>query len=88
MISQKFLQGSDRDELLQRVATVYDGDLEYWVLAPSQATGPALEWLTHLRVRKPAAANTEEEVENARRTLVLRMLEQELEKRDRDADEQ
>jgi hypothetical protein len=85
VINQKVLYGSDRDEPLQRVATVYDGNIEYRVLAPSRAEGPTLEWITHLTVRKPADVNTEEEVEDARRAFVLKILEKELMRQGRDA---
>ena len=85
VINQKVLHGSDRDELPQRVATVYDGGLEYRVLAPPQAKGPALEWMEHLRVRKPAGVNSEEDVENAYRIFILKAFEQEIRRQDRDA---
>jgi hypothetical protein len=85
VVNQKVLHGSDRDELLQRVAAVYDGGLEHRVLAPPQAKGPALEWMEHLRVRKPAGVNSEEDVENAYRIFILKAFEQEIRRQDRDA---
>ncbi len=84
-IDREVLYGSGSDELPQRVATIYDGTLEYRVLAPPQAKGPTLEWIEHFRVRKPAGAGSEEDVENADRVFILKVVEQEMKRRKRDA---
>jgi hypothetical protein len=50
-IENAVLRGSH--DMLQKVATVYlDGGDEYYVYAPSRATGNALEWLEHLSVHQ------------------------------------
>jgi len=85
LINQKVLRGSDRDELLQRVATVYDGSVEYRVLAPPQAKGPVLEWMEHLRVRRQVGVSSEEEVQNTHRIFILKAVEHEIKKQERDA---
>ncbi|MGO8788154.1 MAG: DUF2321 domain-containing protein [Terriglobia bacterium] len=84
LITQKVLRGSGCDEVLQRIATVYDGNQEYRVLAPAQARGPVLEWMEHLSVHKPAGVNSEEVVQNADRTFVLKAFERELKRQARD----
>jgi hypothetical protein len=45
--------GSPLDKHSQRIATVYfEGGEEFNVMAPSRATGDALEWLNHVEVRR------------------------------------
>jgi hypothetical protein len=82
VIEQRKLHGSPQDGFLQRVATVYiDGD-EYRVLAPPRAVGDARGWIGHFSVRQPdrESFGSEIVVEGAYRTLVLKLVREELEK--------
>jgi hypothetical protein len=82
VIEQRKLHGSPQDGFLQRVATVYiDGD-EYRVLAPPRAVGDALDWIGHFSVRQPDRERFGSEivVEGAYRTLVIKLVKEELEK--------
>jgi hypothetical protein len=85
VIDQKLLRGSDRDELLQRVATVYDEGIECRVLAPSRAKGPVLEWMDHLTVHRSVDVNSDEVVDGAYRASILKALDQELKRQERNA---
>jgi hypothetical protein len=81
-----------QQEVPQKVATVYlDGGDEYYVYAPSKATGDALEWLDHLSVRQLSSGNPSfgGEVlvrDLGRSTRVMQALTKELEQRKLDAD--
>ena len=90
VIENAILRGSQYD--LQKVATVYlDGGDEYYVYAPSRATGNALEWVEHLSVRALSKGNPSsggEVVVNdwGRSNRVIHALTDELEKHELDAD--
>ena len=58
VLKQAILAGSRYPEFLQRVATVYIDGKEYRVSAPAEATGQALDWMSHLSVRQLVDANS------------------------------
>jgi hypothetical protein len=84
VLKQSVLHGSNQPNLVQRVATVYINGKEYRVSAPPEAKGDSLDWVRHFCVRQLVALNSEVEVQNATRVLVLRVVEKELEKEKRD----
>jgi hypothetical protein len=57
VIDNAVLRGSQHDQYLQRVATVYSDGQEYRVFAPSKATGLALDWAEHFSVREPSSSS-------------------------------
>ena len=52
-IIQPYLRPNEQDDVLNRIAIVYVGTEEFRVSAPSQAEGPAIDWLNNAMVRKP-----------------------------------
>ena len=92
VIENAVLRGSPQEQLLQKVATVYlDGGDEYYVYAPSRATGNALDWLEHFSVRQLSHGNPsfggEVVVRDLdRSTRIMLALTEELEKHELDAD--
>jgi len=90
VIQKRVLSGSDDDQLLQRVATVYvEGDKECRVFAPPMATGDALEWSDHFVVRRLSRVspnpNHEIDVTDADRILVTKLVKEELENMEHNA---
>jgi hypothetical protein len=86
VIEQAVLRGSPQEQFAQRVATVYldDGE-EFHVMAPSKATGDALEWLEHLSVRQPTAHGYNP-VTDGRSGSVIQKVVEELQRRKLNAD--
>jgi hypothetical protein len=82
VIEQSQLNGSSRDYLLPRVATVYIDGQEYRVLAPPKAVGAALDWTGQFSVRRPNPEQFHSEiiVEGVYRILVLKLVREELER--------
>jgi hypothetical protein len=81
VIENSVLRGSQQEQFLQRVATVYlDGGDEFRVMAPSKATGDALEWRKQFQVHQPTAHryNT---VTDGRSGSIVQKVEEELERR-------
>lgn len=72
--------------MLQRVATVFiPGHDEYGVYAPEKAHGDALEWIRFFRVRQPGHTfSGETEVHDTQRVYVIRLVEEELKRLQRD----
>lgn len=90
VIQKRTLSGSRDDDLLQRVATIYlEGGKELRVYAPSRATGDVLEWVDHCSVCRPDEdgfnPNTEIELEGASRIFARKVVKEELERIQRDA---
>ena len=85
VVRQRILRGSNHPEALQRVATVYIDGREYRVSAPPEAKGNALDWMPHLSVRRLVDFNSEVEVRDAIGVLALKVVQEELEKPERDA---
>lgn len=78
VLKQTVLTGSNDPDLMQRVAAVYiDGDV-YKVLAPPDAQGDALEWITQFSVRN---AEEYEKKDTALGILALKVVKEELEKK-------
>jgi len=85
VIRESVLKGSPHPELLQRVAVVYIRGKEYRVSAPPEAKGDALDWVKHWAVRESADFfHGESETEGAARVLVIRLVQEELEKQKTD----
>src|ERR1700687_5947705 len=90
VIENAILRGSQYE--LQRVATVYlDAGDEYYVYAPTMATGDALQWLEHLSVREVSRDSFSlgghvvvRDLE--RSTRIMKALTEKLEQRKLDAD--
>jgi hypothetical protein len=81
VLKQTVLHGSNRPDLLQRVATVYISGAEYRVYAPPEARGETLDWVQHLFVRQLADLNSEVGVNDALSVLAVKVVKEELEKR-------
>jgi TIR domain len=84
VIKQAVLRGSDQPASLQRVATVYINGMEYRIWAPPEATGDALDWVPHLRVKQLVDFNSEVEIRTDVSDYALEKVKQELEKRKRE----
>src|ERR1700687_4660029 len=54
VIEQRTLRGPSDGNSMQQIATVYIDGAEYRVYAPPRASGNPLDWLEHLRVRRPS----------------------------------
>src|SRR5216684_8313812 len=83
IIEQQQLRGSQDDDLLQRVATVYVGVDEYRVFAPPKAIGDSLQWIGHFRVHQPntdGIATGEVLVQGTNRIRIINLVKEELEK--------
>lgn len=82
VVQQAVLNGSRDPHCLQRIAVVYIRGKEYRVSAPPEAKGSALEWIKHWAVRESATEffEGESESEGATRILVIKLVEEELEK--------
>jgi len=86
VIEHAVLRGSQQEQFLQKVATVYlDGGEEFHVMAPAKATGDALEWLEHLSVRQPTAHGYNP-VTDGRSGSIIQKVAEELQRRKLDAD--
>src|SRR5260370_35388033 len=79
VLKQTILYGSNQQDILQRVATVFIDGREYRVSAPPEATGDALDWLPHFSVRD----SSETEAREAFGLLALKSVEEELKKQKR-----
>lgn len=88
VIDNGVLRGSQHEQSLQIVATVYVDGAEYWVLAPPKAIGDALEWQHHFYVRRPnqEAFGVEMLVTNGLQHSIIQQVVEELERRKLDAD--
>jgi len=85
VLKQRILYGSNQQDILQRVATVYIKGEEYRVSAPPEAKGDALEWVDNFKVRRLAEANAEVELGwDPVGVHVVKAVKQELEKQKRD----
>jgi len=85
VIKESVLKGSPDPRFLQKLAVVYIRGKEYRVLAPPEARGDALDWLKHWAVRESADFfQGESETEGAVRVLVIRLVQEELEKQKTD----
>ena len=82
--AQRVLHGSGQTDALQQVATVYIDGREYRVYAPSEARGPALEWVKHFCVRKWDGVNEQELGWDGAGFIVLKAVQEELEKQKHD----
>src|SRR5258708_30316445 len=82
VIKQTFLTGSQRSDLMQRIATVYIDGREFRVYAPPEAKGIALEWREHFSVRDGHEYDMQN---NALGILALKAAKEELEKQKRDS---
>jgi len=80
VIQQAVLKGSEDPNRLQRVALVYIEGSEYRVLAPPEAKGDALEWVTHWSIRQLADVHTEAIIEGGLRVLAIKLAQGELER--------
>lgn len=86
VIEQAVLRGSQQEQFSQRVATVYvDGGEEFHVMAPSKATGDALEWVEHFSVRQPTTHGYNP-VTDGRSASIIQKVVDELKRRKLDAD--
>jgi len=86
VIENPILRGSRQEGFLQKVATVYlDGGEEFRVMAPSKATGDALEWLKQFEVRQPTDRG-DNVIRDERSGSIIQHVEVELERRKLDAD--
>ncbi|MHB8216041.1 MAG: DUF2321 domain-containing protein [Candidatus Sulfotelmatobacter sp.] len=83
------LRGSQQEQFLQRVATVYVDGADYRVYAPAKATGDALDWIDHFSVRQPADegfGSGEASVTDGREHSIIQHVAKELEQRRQRAD--
>jgi hypothetical protein len=86
VIESAVLRGSQHDQFWQKVATVYlDGGEEFNVVAPSKATGDALEWLKQFQVHSPTAQGYNP-VTDGRSHSIIQHVEAELQKRKLDSE--
>jgi hypothetical protein len=86
-IENAVLRGSRQEQFLQRVATVYVDQTEYYVSAPAKATGNALTWVKHFVVRQPSDSGMGENlVQNGRYSSIVHQVVEELEKHDLESD--
>jgi hypothetical protein len=80
------IRGSTPDPFPQRVATVYfEGGEEFRVMAPSKATGDALEWLKYVEVRRQGMQGYTP-ITDHRYNAIINQVAEELERRKLDAD--
>jgi hypothetical protein len=87
VIENAVLRGSRQEQFLQRVATVYVDQTEYYVSAPAKATGNALVWVKHFVVRQPSESGMGEiNVEDGRYASIVQQVVEELEKHDLESD--
>lgn len=82
IIKNRTLEGSTTSNTLQRVASVYVNGTEYRILAPTDARGDVLEWMSHLSVRNLVDPLSEVEVYGAIRGHVLAALEEDLKRKE------
>ncbi len=86
VIENAVLRGSPHDQFWQKVATVYlDGGEEFNVVAPSKATGDALEWPKQFQVRSPTAQGYSP-VTDGRSQSIIQHVEAELQKKKLDSE--
>ncbi len=86
VIENAVLRGSPQEQFWQKVATVHlDGGEEFNVVAPSKATGDALEWLKQFQVRSPTAQGYNP-VTDGRSHSIIQHVEAELQKRKLDSE--
>jgi len=91
VIESAILRGSQDDQCLQPVATVYlDGGNEFRVMAPLKATGDVLDWLEHLEVRQssqdPLSFGGDVIITNGRRHAIMHHVKTALERRKAEAE--
>lgn len=80
VIENAILHGSRDERFSQRVAPVYlDGGEEFNVMAPSKATGDALEWLKQFEVRQPTPHGYDP-VTDGRSGSIIQEVEEELQR--------
>lgn len=63
VIHRRKLRGSDEEDVLQKLATVYVGTDEYRLYAPAAAEGDSLDWLDHVYVHRPDPESPGSEIE-------------------------
>jgi hypothetical protein len=82
------IRGSTPDPFPQRVATVYfEGGEEFRVMAPSRATGDALEWLKYVEVRRQGTQGyTPIPSTDHRYNAIIKVVAEELERQKLDTD--
>jgi hypothetical protein len=86
VIENAVLRGSQQEQFWQKVATVYlDGGEEFNIVAPSKATGDALELMKQLQVRSPTAHGYNP-VTDGRSHSIIQQVQAELEKRKLDSE--
>jgi len=85
VLKQTVLHGSNEPGVMQRVAFVYVDGKEYRVLAPPEATGPALDWLPHFSIRHDDEFGGEVESLDIPSILALKCVEGELKSQKREA---
>jgi hypothetical protein len=83
VIQNANLRGSGDERFPQRIATVYDGEDEFYVIAPWDATGNALEWLKQLEVCQ-LAPNSKNLVTDGRSGYIIQKVAEELAGRNSD----
>src|SRR5713101_6584206 len=86
-IHSPVLLGHAQDQVLQRVASAYEGESEYRIYAPARAKGDALEWVEHFTVRQPSEnGQGENEVNVQTYRIVVQEVKEQLEKHKLDSD--
>jgi hypothetical protein len=86
-IHNAVLRGQSQDWVLQRVASVYEGEIEYRVYGPARAQGDALEWVEQFTVRQLSESGQgENNVDDRMCRIVVEQVKDHLENHKLDSD--